>query len=294
VGSGRIAEARNLEPHLEPLAERIGNVPALLLTRRARHGMADFAETGDLAALEAFARADLALLEQGGLPWTHHSHSWLGLGAFLRGDWDRARDDLETAVTTESPGPFDGVDRAFLFEFRAYAGECGAALAMLDGAEDSRMPVAGQPNQWGRWAMLLSVVEGLVVLDQMDRAAPLYELVCECIRDTASVCQPYFQGVLLERTAGIAAMAGRRWDDAETHFRTALRQAETLPHRPEAAHTRRFFARMLLDRDGADDRARAAELSGEAVDLYRRMGMPRHEAMARALVTRTGAGHVHG
>jgi hypothetical protein len=78
-------------------------------------------------------------------------------------------------------------------------------------------------------------------------------------------------------------MAGRAWDDAEAHFRTALRQAEELPHRPEQAHIRRFFARMLLERDGPGDRAEAAQLAAEAADLYRRMGMPRHLAMVESV-----------
>jgi hypothetical protein len=88
---------------------------------------------------------------------------------------------------------------------------------------------------------------------------------------------------LPDRVAGIAAMAGRCWDDAEAHFRTALRVAEELPHLPEQAHTRRFFAAMLLGRDGPGDRAEAAQLATEAADLYRRMGMPRHLAMVEPL-----------
>ena len=74
-------------------------------------------------------------------------------------------------------------------------------------------------------------------------------------------------------------MAGRSWDDAEAHFRTALGQADELPHLPEQAHTRRFFAQMLLERDGSGDRAEAVRMAGQAADLYRQMGMPRHLAM---------------
>ena len=90
--------------------------------------------------------------------------------------------------------------------------------------------------------MLLSAVEGLYVLGERDRAAGLYELVVECIERTRAICPNYNDMRLLERTAGIAAAAGRCWDDAEEHFRTALRQAGELPHLPEQAHTRRFFA----------------------------------------------------
>lgn len=69
-----------------------------------------------------------------------------------------------------------------------------------------------------------------------------------------------------------------------SHFRIALRQAEELPHLPEQAHTRRFFAGMLLERDGPGDRAEATRMATEAADLYRHMGMPRHVELAAGLL----------
>jgi hypothetical protein len=77
----------------------------------------------------------------------------------------------------------------------------------------------------------------------------------------------------------------RRFDDTQRHFETALRQATELPHRPEEAHTRRWYARMLLDRDGPGDRQRAEELARAAVADYERMGMPRHRDLAAAMLT---------
>jgi hypothetical protein len=40
---------------------------------------------------------------------------------------------------------------------------------------------------------------------------------------------------------------------------------------------------MLLERDGAGDKAEAVTLIDEARDLYRTMGMPKHAAMLDAL-----------
>jgi uncharacterized protein HemY len=88
---------------------------------------------------------------------------------------------------------------------------------------------------------------------------------------------------LLERSAGMAAAAGGQWEAAEAHFRAALEQAEKMPHRPEQAHTRRFYAVMLLERDGPGDRAEAQGLISEAEGLYRAMGMPKHVALTSAL-----------
>ena len=279
---GRFGDARNVIAYLKPLAERVGHVAALLQCPRIEHGMVGYAETGDLDALEAFARRDLRFATDNGMAWVSNSHGWLGLAFFFTGDWDKARQHLETAAELEPPGRLHGCDRALLFEFRAYAGERDAALAMVDA--DDVLPVPGQPNGWGQWMMLLAAVEGLYVLDERDRAASYYDLVLECIERTQTICASFHDWRLLQRRAGIAAMAGRSWDDAEFHFRTALRQAEELPHLPEQAHTRRFFARMLFERDSPGDRAEATRMAAEAADLYRRMGMPRHFELAAGLL----------
>jgi hypothetical protein len=81
----------------------------------------------------------------------------------------------------------------------------------------------------------------------------------------------------------MAAAAGALWKDAEAHFAAALEQAEQLPHRPEQAHTRRFYATMLLERDDPGDREKALGLISEAEALYGQMGMPKHLAMVRGL-----------
>ncbi len=275
VDCGRFAEAREVEADLEPRAERLGNFSALMICRRVK-GMVDFAETGDLVAFEAFGRADLEINLDNGLPWGCASHTWIGLAYFLRGDWDTARHHFETGAALEPPGGWHGHCRAHLLEFLAYAGDRDAVLAMLDDADGNRMPVAGRINQWGSWAVLFSAVEALHVLGEDRRAGDLHDLVVECIDVTRAVGGSYHDVRLVQRVAGIAAAAGRRWDAAEAHFRTALRQAEELPHLPEQAHTRRFFAEMLIERDLPGDRAEAARLISEAADLYRRLGMPRH------------------
>jgi tetratricopeptide (TPR) repeat protein len=206
------------------------------------------------------------------------------LARFLAGDWEAARAPFEEAVARDPVCPWNGWNRAQLFEYLAYVGDREAALALLDTTEDNRLPKPGQPNAWGRWTMLLSAVEGLYVLGEHDRAAGFYDLVVECIEGTRTICSSYYDMRLPERAAGIAAAAGRCWDVAEEHFRTALRQAAELPHLPESAHTRRFFATMLMERDGPSDRAEAAQMATEAAELYRRMGMPRHSDLAAGLL----------
>ncbi|MCA1845558.1 MAG: hypothetical protein LC792_20675, partial [Actinobacteria bacterium] len=294
VDVGRFDDALRIQAEHEPLCERLGNHPALMQARRVR-AMVDFCTAPDPAALEAFAHADVEFVKGAGIPWFIHAISWIGLGRFLAGNWDGARAPFEEAVALDPPSCLNGLPRALLFEYLAYIGDRRAALALLDDVEDNRLPTAGQPNGWGKWTMLLSAVEGLYVLGERDRAAGLYELVVECIDLTRTVCPNYNDMRLPQRAAGIAAAAGRRWDDAEEHYRTALRQASELPHLPEAAHTRRFFAAMLLERNGPGDEAEAATLVAEARDLYHRMGMPEHAAMLDALgAGKMGRGSVVG
>jgi DNA-binding SARP family transcriptional activator len=282
VDVGRFDDALRIQAEHEPMCERLGNHPALMQARRVR-AMVDFCTAPDPAALEAYAQCDVEFVKGAGIPWFIHAVSWIGLARFLAGKWDAARAPFEEAAALDPPSALNGLPEGLLFEYLAYTGDRQAAMAMLDDAEDNRLPTAGQPNGWGKWTMLLSAVEGLYVLGEPDRAASLYDLVVECIERTGTVCPNYNDMRLPERAAGIAAAAGRRWDDAEAHFRTALCQAAELPHLPEAAHTRRFFATMLLERDGPGDRAEAAIFIKEARDLYLGMGMPRHAAMVDAL-----------
>jgi class 3 adenylate cyclase/tetratricopeptide (TPR) repeat protein len=145
------------------------------------------------------------------------------------------------------------------------------------------LPRSGHPNGIGSWVLLLSVVEGEVVSGNPDRAARLYPLVLDCIEQSGSVMR-FPEPRLTQTTAGIAAAAGRRWQQAEEHFQLAMRQAEELPHRLEQPEVRRFYARMLLDRGESGDREKARTLLSIAIAKYHEIGMPKHEEMAQALL----------
>jgi hypothetical protein len=131
--------------------------------------------------------------------------------------------------------------------------------------------------------MLASVVEGLLALGEREAAADCYPTIRYGIERTGAVTAYPNDCRLLQRVAGMAAAAGADWSAAEAHFTSALAQADTLPHRPEQAHVRRFFAGMLFDRNRSGDRDRAACLAGEAGVLYEAMAMRRHAAFVAAL-----------
>ena len=279
---GRLDEARQVAHELEPLAERLGNHVALLMAQRVA-GMAAFFETGDTAQLEAFGQADLAGATRQGLPWVSHGWAWQGLAAFLRGDWEVARTRFEEARCRELPGALHGWDTGPLIECLAYLGEGSEAMSLMDEAV-SQLPEPGSPIGWGPCTLVLAGVEAWVLLGEPERAGALYALTVETLRRTKSVSGNFYDGRLLERVAGVAAMAGRRWDESEAHFRAALEQAQTIPHRTEQAHTRRWYGQMLLERGSPGDRDQAEKVLAAAIDDYERMGMPRHRDLAAALL----------
>jgi tetratricopeptide (TPR) repeat protein len=147
------------------------------------------------------------------------------------------------------------------------------ANADLELCRSADMPWISQSYAWlglahfwrGRW----------------EEAAKLYPLVVEAMVGGA-LLRWWFGPI--ETVAGMAAAAGRQWEKAEEHFRTTLRQAHELPHMIEQPEIRRWYARMLLDRDSPGDRDKARELLTEAVAMYREIGMPKHVEMAEALL----------
>jgi tetratricopeptide (TPR) repeat protein len=134
--------------------------------------------------------------------------------------------------------------------------------------------------------VLFCAVEALAVLGEKGEAAKLYPLVLEGMK-TGNLFR-WFDNRLLDTLAGIAAGAGGKWAEAEEHFRTALRWAEELPVIIEQPEARRWYACMLLDRNAPGDREKARGLLAEAVEMYRRIGMPKHVEMAEALLRENG------
>ena len=130
----------------------------------------------------------------------------------------------------------------------------------------------------------MAAIEALYVIGERDRAASFYPLVGEFMATTGVILHGFAPCHLLERIAGIGAAAGSQWDLADQHFHNALRQADELPFELEGTETRRFYAEMLLNRNAAGDRDRARSLIEQAMPVYRRIGMPRHEALARRLL----------
>jgi tetratricopeptide (TPR) repeat protein len=277
---GRLQEAAEIGEELEPLGTRLGHLGALVLAGRSR-GVGELMLTADLDRFEQFAKDDLELCRRSGVYAVSNSYTWLGLAHFWRGRWQEALENHQEAARLELPGFFAAADWAYLFLLRAYLGEKDTALAMLD-KKRGNFPSPGQANSIGAWTMLLGVVEGLAVLDEQDNAAKLYPLVLEAMDTGVLIRSPGDR--LLQTVAGIAAACGKQWEKTEEHYQTALRQAHQLPHKIEQPEVRRWYARMLIDRDAPGDRDKAFRLLTEAIAMYHQIGMPKHVEMAEAML----------
>jgi len=277
---GRLGEMAKIGEELEPLAARVGHRGALLVAGRAQ-SVGGLMLTGGIDAYDEFAKADMELCRSIGAPWISNSYTFYGMARFWRGRWQEALEKHEEAARLEPPGFLAGFDWAGLFLMKAYAGDRDEALAMLEQRRDN-VPRAGEANTWGAWIMLLAVVEGLAVLGERGEAAKLYSLALEAI-DTGAVLS-WMNLRSLQATAGIAAACGGQWEKAEDHYDKALRQAHEWPNKIEQPEVRRWYARMLTDRDFPGDRDKARELLTEAIAMYRKIGMPKHIEMAEEML----------
>ena len=161
----------------------------------------------------------------------------------------------------------------------AYAGD--DVLSGLLTGHASAMKLA-EDDRWGLWEVTVNVAEGLAVLGRTQEAAVLYPHIAR------GLAKGVEQGIswnyrLWQMFAGIAAACGEQWDAAQEHFETALKQAEELPHVIAQPEVRRWYARMLLDRNTPGDRDKARTMLGEATKMYRTIGMPKHLKMAEKM-----------
>ena len=240
------------------------------------------AARGDLDAFETFIQRSVDLALAADWPWSQwnlasnaFAHVFRGRAEDAKQVFDRA--EPERLRGTVWDGTYDGLK---LLAF-AYLEE-PEAMAVFEASRD-RLPKLGQENPGGSLLFLTMAIEALTHLGQRDQAAALYPLTKELVEGGAMVLLAP-GAPLVEKCVAIGAMAAERWDEAESRFETALSQAEKLSHRLEQPEVRRWYARMLLERDASGDREKARELLGAALSAYKGLGMPRYVAMVEALL----------
>jgi hypothetical protein len=149
-------------------------------------------------------------------------------------------------------------------------------------SERSKLPSPDRVNSHGAWNRLLGLVEALYLCGFSDDAGALSLLVEKVLEHGPDWIT--FDGRLVCTRAGVAAAAAGRWEAAERHFAEAELHANHMNNRLEQTELRRLRARMLLDRSGPGDRARATELLEQAHIDYRTFEMPTYAAATERML----------
>ena len=277
---GHMKENDRIGEELEPLASRIGHLPAMFFCHL---GLAwtEFCRQPDLALIEKTQRRDLDAQMELRLNPFFVTTMALSTTEFLRGNWDKSLEYAQAGWSTEAPRHVQAMCIAARFRIRAYHGERESALALLNQYPEM-LARPGKMNIYGSLVLSLAVVEGLFVLGELEQAAIAYPVMRELI-DTDAICLPMIAR-FSQTAAGIAAAAARDWGAAGNHFRIAMQQAESYPSVLEQADIRRFHAMMLLDRAAQGDREKAQTLLREALETYTQIGMPRHIDIVQTLL----------
>lgn len=276
---GRLDEAARIGAEAKQLGMRAGNEHAHWF---AGHydSFREVAATGDLIRFEERRKALLDMELGLGSGWSILSYVSLGRAQFWRGLWREARESLRKGAEADVQGHTAGVSDAILFLLAAYSRDKETSAAILERRRQA-LPQAGRPNMVASWQLLEAIIEGLAALEEWDEAGALYPLALEAIA-TGNLVHAGFHG-LVQTTAAIAAFACGLWEEAEKHCRTALKQAHQIPYRIEQPEVRRWYARMLIERNASGDKEKARTLLAEAIGLYRQIGMQRHLEMAEEL-----------
>ena len=279
--AGAPTEARRLSDEAEALATRVGHAGAMANTA-SLDAMTSVMLTGDLDELERLARRSIERYERAG-PFAFIGLTWISISRFWRGDWLEAARLADEAMQQERPTLWEEWPLGWRIVLQAYRGES----AWLDEYRRKRDTLRLEERALfsGDAILTLAAVEALAVIGEREQAHRLYPAILEIVRDGVNV------GGLFEltaQTAGIAAACGGQWDAAKQHFETALRQAHDMPHKAALPETRRWYAWMLLDRNAPGDREKARTLLGEAIEMYRKIGMPKHVEIAEQMLTEAG------
>jgi tetratricopeptide (TPR) repeat protein len=277
---GRFETGSRLGAEGEALALRLGNWSAWVFSNRP-HMYVRFAREPSLDWYEEDGRRALELGEQLGFEWLLAlGHTRLGVAAFWRGNWEEALERTEAASHIDVRGAVAGFDARIMY-MHAYLGHRAEALSIGERIRE-RFAVAGRPNPSTSLTFSLTALESYAVLGERAEAAAIYPVVVDVI--SRGLVARGLDYRLTQTLAGIAAWCGGDWELAEGHFEQGLRVASEAPLRLEEPECQRFYVQALIEHGDPADRERARVLGAEAIASYRRIGMPRHEALVTSML----------
>jgi tetratricopeptide (TPR) repeat protein len=184
-----------------------------------------------------------------------------------RGGLEQVRESLERYVA-EYPTFF--IFHCILVNLYSHLGHAARARQELErvAADDFASLEVG--TEWHFGANLLA--EACALLGDTRYAARLYDALLP-YGDCNVWAQFEFSLGSGSRYLGLLASTMSRWEQAASHFESALEMNARMGAGPWVAHTQEDYGRMLLARGEAGDRKRARELIREALTTYRELGM---------------------
>ncbi|MFY9585937.1 MAG: tetratricopeptide repeat protein, partial [Actinomycetota bacterium] len=279
--SGNLDRSHALDEELATLVDQLGHHGGkfALHAQRGYRGLAHL----DLSVFESESRRGDELVRRENLITSLFvGPAQLGFVEFWRGRPLDAAKLFRRCMELEPPGALNGSGWGPLVLALAYAGDRDGVRAEFI-ARRSMLPEPGRAFPLGAVTAMLFAVEALAMVGDDEEAASFYPIVTDLV-DKGFVLRQW--DLRSTRTlAGLAARCAGRTEDAERHFGEAMRDADRIPVRLEAADTGRFHAEMLLAKG---ERAGAAELARGALAIYETAGMPMHATLARAIVERAG------
>ena len=278
---GDVRPAVTLNVELETLATRVGHADNRWTAPLLRGRLAVM-NGDDLAACESAVRRVLDLATQCDAAWVMFAHHQVGQIRFWRGDWTGSLSGFQQAVDTGPVGTFnDRLMPSALLLAQAYAGPPDVETLLREQA--SGLPPAGDPHPTGTWECVANLTEAFAYTGLRAEAAALYSRVRGGIDNGLVVA---WSLALWQMLAGVSAAAGEQWDTAQEHFETAFGQARDIPHKLAQPEVRRWYAWMLIGRNGSGDQDKARALLADAIELYDALGMPKHVDLAKDLQAR--------
>ncbi len=275
---GRPREIVSKDGELRAVAEQLGQHQALFIADYAT-GFAEVMRGGRLTEFEAFGRRSLDDWRgAGALSWV--SPMLVSGALFWQGHWSEARKSIEQALESEPWAALAGWIWGNLLLCMAYGGDPETRRVWVDRREG--LPPAPEPMLAGHAGLVLGAAEALAVVGDREQSHALYPWVVDVMKGGGVVAMGGMIS-LSETVAGIAAACGSEWEVAARHHQTAIRQAEEMPHKILQPETRRWYARMLIDRNASGDQKQARTLLDEAVEMYGTLGMPKHLDMAKGM-----------
>ncbi|HUI25542.1 MAG TPA: AAA family ATPase [Candidatus Kryptonia bacterium] len=270
---GRLAEADAIADEACALARETHDWGDSSLALAARVGIA--VVRGDFDAAQEYAQEAIKMVRRSRYPWGGPLFlPALACGRFLRGSLAEAEDAIHALVEPgrvfDQPGP---AMQASAWYYRqllaAYAQPADAVRAELE---------ANPRRARGRRRSDLDALAGLCALVEIADRVGDPQLADSCypsLADAAEHGVVFSSGwiFLLPRVLGVAATLNGRWEIAEANFEAAVTVATEAGARPELARTYLDQARMLAARGDPEDRPRANQFLGRAVELFRALGM---------------------